>query len=89
MPTLPTQPKPITSKPHIAYLSLRSCSYEQTWQCFPNLAESDAPDKIIDGGLDKSIQSEVVYIGAGIGGGIVIVVLFVMIIVVLMCWKRT
>ena len=53
---------------------------------FHNLAE--ASDKIIHG-TDHSIQAEVVYIGAGIGGGIVIAVLFVMIALVLVCWRRS
>ena len=36
-----------------------------------------------------SNQAEVVYIGAGIGGGIVVAVLVVMIALVLVCWRRS
>ena len=50
----------------------------------------DASEKIIHGtSADHSIHTEVVYIGAGIGGGIVIAVLAVMIALVLVCWRRS
>ena len=50
----------------------------------------DASEKTIRGtSADHSIQAEVVYIGAGIGGGIVIAVLAVMIALVLVCWRRS
>ena len=50
----------------------------------------NASKKIIHGtSADHSIQAEVLYIGAGIGGGIAIAVLAVMIALVLVCWRRS
>ena len=52
--------------------------------------DHEAPDKTTRGtSTDHSIQAEVVYIGAGIGGGIVAAVLVVMIALVLVCWRRS
>ena len=54
---------------------------------FFHLADSsDASDEIAPSGIE---QSEVVYVGAGIGGGIVIIALFAMLILVFVCWRRT
>ena len=46
-------------------------------------------DTAVSGETKQPEQSGFLYVGAGVGGGVLTVVIFIVIILVCMCWKRS